>query len=145
MKRNQQGFTLIELMIVIAIIAILMSYAIPAYRDYTVRAKAGEGIALAAGAKLAVSEYFINEGVYPVNNAEAGLAVATDIIGVNVLSITAAAGVITIAFNAEDAALVGNSLELSPTTVAGGGSVQWICRNSVGGLDDRFVPVACRN
>ncbi|MCL4167134.1 UNVERIFIED_CONTAM: hypothetical protein GTU68_013084, partial [Idotea baltica] len=127
MKRNQQGFTLIELMIVIAIIAILMSYAIPAYRDYTVRAKAGEAVALGAGAKLAVSEYFIDRGVFPANNVQAGMAVATDITGTNVLSVTNAAGVITIVFNASDATLSGDSLDLSPVAVANGGSVEWVC------------------
>lgn len=144
MKKNQQGFTLIELMIVIAIIAILMSYAIPAYRDYTVRAKAGEGVALAAGAKLAVSEYFINEGAWPTDNPTAGLAAPADINGSNVASITNASGVITIAF-ANDVNLVGASLTLSPFST-NGGSVQWLCGNGGGGLlENRFTPVDCRN
>jgi type IV pilus assembly protein PilA len=145
MKRNQQGFTLIELMIVIAIIAILMSYAIPAYRDYTVRAKAGEGVALAAGAKLAVSEYFINEGVFPADNAVAGLAAPAQITGENVASITNAGGVLTVAFNGNDATLAGASIVLSPTSAAGAGSVMWICNGRTGGLTDQYLPVACRN
>ncbi len=144
MKRNQQGFTLIELMIVIAIIAILMSYAIPAYRDYTVRAKAGEGVALAAGAKLAVSEYFINEGVFPADNATAGLAAPALITGANVASITNAGGVLTIAFSADDATLSGNAITLSPISAAGAGSVEWICLGRTGGLTDQYLPVACR-
>ncbi len=145
MKRNQQGFTLIELMIVIAIIAILMSYAIPAYRDYSVRAKAGEGIALAAGAKLAVSEYFINEGAFPTNNAVAGLSVGTDITGANVLSITNVSGLITVAFNNNDSDLAGTSLQLSALN-ANAGSVEWICKNGAGTLlENRFSPVQCRN
>ena len=145
MKKNQQGFTLIELMIVIAIIAILMSYAIPAYRDYTVRAKAGEGVALAAGAKLAVSEYFINEGVFPADNPTAGLAAANLITGENVLSINNAAGVLTVAFTPDDATLSGTSIQLSPVTVVGGGSVEWVCNGRLGGLTDQYLPVACRN
>ncbi|WP_154224013.1 pilin [Marinicella rhabdoformis] len=141
MKKNQQGFTLIELMIVIAIIAILMSYAIPAYRDYTIRAKAGEGVALAAGAKLAVSEYFINEGAWPTNNVKAGMAVNTDIKGANVASITNASGVLTVLF-ANDPILAGKSVILSPASAAGAGSVEWTCKT---GLDFRYVPVDCRN
>ncbi len=143
MKKNQ-GFTLIELMIVIAIIAILMAYAIPAYRDYTVRAKAGEGLALAAGAKLAVSEYYINEGAYPANNATAGLSAPGAITGTNVLSVTNTAGLIDIAFNNADTDLNGKSLQLSPFAQAG--SVEWVCKNGGGTLlEDRFTPVQCRN
>ena len=67
--RKQSGFTLIELMIVIAIPGILMAIAIPAYNDYTIRAKVSEGINMAAGAKLAVSEYRLSEGTWPANNA----------------------------------------------------------------------------
>ena len=141
MKKNQQGFTLIELMIVIAIIAILMSYAIPAYRDYTIRAKAGEGVALAAGAKLAVSEYFINEGAWPTNNTKAGMATNTDIKGSNVASITNTTGILTVLF-ANDPVLAGKSVILSPTSASGAGSVLWTCKTA---LDFRYVPVDCRN
>jgi type IV pilus assembly protein PilA len=65
--KKQQGFTLIELMILAAI-------AIPAYQDYTIRAQVSEGLNLSAGAKAAVSEYFMDRGVLPLNNAEAGIA-----------------------------------------------------------------------
>ena len=142
MKRNQQGFTLIELMIVIAIIAILMSYAIPAYRDYTVRAKAGEGISLAAGAKQSVSETFISEGAFPGSNASAGLSSAASITGENVASVgVSGAGVITVTFNANDATLSGQTVLLTPTSAAGAGSVEWSCSSA---LADRYLPADCR-
>jgi len=74
MKRNlQQGFTLIELMIVIAIVAILVALAVPAYQDYTIRAKVGECINAAAVPKLGISEYYETTGTFPTALAEAGM------------------------------------------------------------------------
>ena len=74
MRRNiQQGFTLIELMIVIAIVAILVALAVPAYQDYTIRAKVGECINAAAVPKLQISEYFETVGVFPPDQNEAGI------------------------------------------------------------------------
>src|SRR5690606_31342072 len=87
MKKIQQGFTLIELMIVIAILGILMAIAIPAYQDYTVRAKVSEGLNVAGAAKLAVSETYQSDGSLPTTNAEAGLAAAGTITGNNVASV----------------------------------------------------------
>ncbi|WP_395377268.1 pilin [Marinicella sp. W31] len=148
MKRNQKGFTLIELMIVIAIIAILMSYAIPAYRDYTVRAKAGECSSVAAAAKQAVSETYISEGVFPTTNTEAGLAAAADIIGTNVDSVTViGGGAIECAYGAGsdgdlDPTLSGNTTTFTPNAAsATAGSVTWVCTST---LDDRFLPSDCR-
>jgi|SRR5690606_816517 len=139
MKKNQ-GFTLIELMIVIAIIAILMAYAIPAYRDYTVRAKAGECMSISAAAKQSVSEYYTNEGSYPTTNPMAGLATATDITGANVLSVEVVAnGVIECTYNTEDDTLDGSILYLTPSTTPG--SIEWRCSSN---LDNRFLPVDCR-
>ncbi len=137
---KSQGFTLIELMIVIAIIGILMAYAIPAYRDYTIRAKAGEGIIIAAAAKQAVSETYMRIGIMPTNNPEADIAAANTITGENIASVTVGVdGLITVLFNAENTILSGNNIFLAPTDV--GGSILWGCTSD---LADRYMPTACK-
>tara|TARA_R110001606_G_scaffold271824_1_gene420392 strand:+ start:3429 stop:3845 length:417 start_codon:yes stop_codon:yes gene_type:complete len=138
MKANmQKGFTLIELMIVVAIIGILAAIALPAYQDYTKRARVAEGLSLAGGAKTAVTEYFSSEGALPADNAQAGLPAANTISGDSVTSVTVAAGVITVAFDATKVA-AGN-LTLTPNTA--NGSVAWDC---AGTLDAKYLPATCR-
>ncbi|EPH8075942.1 pilin, partial [Neisseria gonorrhoeae] len=95
MNTLQKGFTLIELMIVIAIVGILAAVALPAYQDYTARAQVSEAILLAEGQKSAVTEYYLNNGIWPKDNDSAGVASASKIIGKYVESVTVTNGVVT--------------------------------------------------
>ena len=136
--KKQQGFTLIELMIVVAIIGILAAVAIPAYQDYTIRAKVTEGLSLAASGKTGVAEYFASTGNLPANNDEAGMGTSTDISGNSVQSVTIASGVIEVIFSASP---IGSStLQLSPTT--SGGKIVWDCTG--GNLLAKYRPSSCR-
>ncbi|EPI4049703.1 pilin [Neisseria gonorrhoeae] len=95
MNTLQKGFTLIELMIVIAIVGILAAVALPAYQDYTARAQVSEAILLAEGQKSAVTEYYPNNGKWPENNSAAGVASASKIIGKYVKQVEVKNGVVT--------------------------------------------------
>ena len=138
--KRQQGFTLIELMIVIAIIGILMAYAIPAYRDYSSRARAGECLAVSAAAKVAVSERWSANNVLPNDNPEALLAVSTTITGEAILSVEVLAdGEIECTFNNLDPDLAGMTINLIPTI--GTGSLIWACDAS--SLPVPLRPASC--
>lgn len=138
----QKGFTLIELMIVVAIIGILAAVALPAYQDYTKRSHVSEGIALASGAKSSVTEFYSSMGRFPESNSSAGLASATDIKGNAVTSVGVGTdGLITITYNAkvED----GKELVLSP--ISGVGSVEWKCKGSASNaVSVKYRPSNCR-
>jgi len=139
--KKQQGFTLIELMIVVAIIGILAAIAIPAYQDYTIRAQVSEGLNLSGGAKAAVSEYTMDRGTFPSDNLVAGVAASGDISGKYVTQVAVLNGVITVTYgNDAHAILSTNTLALTPTTNAG--SVEWVCLG--GGIAPRHLPAACR-
>ena len=127
MKRVQQGFTLIELMIVVAIIGILAAIAIPQYAEYTNRARVSEGLQLAAGAKTALAEYYSSQNDYPASNVMAGLAAPTDIQGNNVSSVTLAGANITIVYKglSTDICGAGTDVQLVADCVTKPGSCQY--------------------
>ncbi|QIP48125.1 Pilin [Kingella kingae] len=142
METKMQGFTLIELMIVIAIVGILAALALPTYQDFSVRSRVAEGLSLAGGAKTSVAEYYASHNQFPANNVTAGLATANQIKGSSVDSLTVVDGVITVVFNNKVAAAGKNSLVLTPS-VAKEGSITWDCHG--GSLDGRLRPSECRN
>jgi type IV pilus assembly protein PilA len=138
MKKIQQGFTLIELMIVVAIIGILAAIAIPQYQDYTVRTRVSEAAVLADGSKTAVAEFYNTNSRWPGSNVSAGLSASTSIIGKYVTGVTVTGnGVIT----ATVAAASGTSGTLVLTPTANGGSVSWSC---TGTIPAKFLPANCR-
>ncbi len=157
MKRMQQGFTLIELMIVVAIIGILAAVALPAYQDYTVRAKVTEGLSLAASAKTAVSENAANGSPFASGWTAPN---ATD--AVSSVAVSSTNGEITIAYTTKVAAATANTLVLAPRDGANAltagtppvaGSVSWNCNSAAttsasagtkGTLQGKYVPAECR-
>lgn len=135
---KQQGFTLIELMIVVAIIGILAAVAIPAYQDYTIRARVTEGLNLASAAKLAVSETTISNNALPATQAATGYVspAATD--NVTSIAIADATGAITITYTAA----AGNGTIVMTPTLQANGEVTWVCTG--GTLADKYRPANCR-
>jgi len=147
MKKIQQGFTLIELMIVVAIIGILAAIAIPAYQDYTIRAQVSEGLNLSGGAKAAVSEFFMDQGAYPGNNTIAGIEQPLQINGKYVTSVTVAAGQIQVLYgNDANANIQGAILTMTPIPAATNlGSVSWTCAGgNILVNNAKWLPAACR-
>jgi type IV pilus assembly protein PilA len=150
MKKYQQGFTLIELMIVIAILGILMAIAIPAYQDYAVRAKVSEGINLAGASKLGVAETYSSTGNLVASNVSAGLPAATSINGKYVASVGVGnaagtggtGGVIFITYTGAEPKISGAVLELSATTATG--SIKWRCKTGAPAVQARYLPSECR-
>jgi type IV pilus assembly protein PilA len=141
-SRVSAGFTLIELMIVVAIIAILSAIAIPAYRDYIVRTQASEGFIIASGAKAAIWDFLTDKGQYPSSNESAGIPSADSMTGKYVSSVKIEdTGVITVkyAMDETNANLRTSTLQLSPVNT--GGTISWACN---GTIEPRFLPTSCR-
>ena len=130
-QKRQAGFTLIELMIVIAIIGILMAYAIPAYRDYTVRAKRGECNAMVDGMKTPMAEYYYKNGTWPTLPADMNISGSTAGESVTGITFTTAAGSGTAAC-AMNAAAAAGTVTWTATFTAGDASVRWTCADSLG-------------
>nr|WP_101186181.1 pilin [Neisseria meningitidis] len=131
MNTLQKGFTLIELMIVIAIVGILAAVALPAYQDYTARAQVSEAILLAEGQKSAVTEYYLNHGTWPANNSSAGVATSADIKGKYVKSVEVKNGVITAQMASSNVNNEIKDKKLSLWAKRQDGSVKWFCGQPV--------------
>lgn len=142
MKKMQKGFTLIELMIVVAIIAILAAIALPAYQDYVARSQVSEAATLSAGAKTAVAEQFANTGTFTgITNSTAGLSAAGSIVGKYVTQVAVAGGTVTATMGGDASDKVsGDTLVFTPTD--NDGSISWACDAST--IDNKFLPSACR-
>ncbi|MBH6311129.1 pilin [Neisseria meningitidis] len=161
MNTLQKGFTLIELMIVIAIVGILAAVALPAYQDYTARAQVSEAILLAEGQKSAVTEYYLNHGTWPSNNTSAGVAsTATDIKGKYVKEVKVEKGVITATMLSSGVNNEIKDKKLSLWAKRQDGSVKWFCGQPVkrdaatdadvtadsgNEIDTKHLPSTCRD
>ncbi|MBH2362093.1 pilin [Neisseria meningitidis] len=161
MNTLQKGFTLIELMIVIAIVGILAAVALPAYQDYTARAQVSEAILLAEGQKSAVTEYYLNHGTWPSNNSDAGVATSTDIKGKYVKEVKVEKGVITATMKSSGVNKEIQGKKLSLWAKRQAGSVKWFCGQPVtraakatnddvtadsgNEIDTKHLPSTCRD
>ena len=147
-QQAQAGFTLIELMIVVAIIGILAAVALPAYQDYTARSQVSEAVTLASGLKATISEVWAVEGdLTGVSSGSKGLPADDEVSGNYVSSVVVEDGLITATMKDADVAssIQDGTLELSPQT-SGDRPIVWVCRaGATDGLDDKYLPSECRS
>ena len=141
MKRVQQGFTLIELMIVVAIVGILAAIALPAYQDYTIRSRVSEALAAAGACKTQIAEYVASRGTVPAATGDAG---CSDVPSKYALAPTVLAGVITISTNTatELGAAASKDFTLTPVPADGTPITEWQC--AIGTIQAKYVPANCR-
>ena len=139
----QKGFTLIELMITVAIVGILAAIALPSYQDYTARAQLSEALHMSDGAKSFVVDYHANKGVFPADNTAAGFPGATGKY-LTQISITNGVVVATIGLGA-NAFLVNETINFTPVENLGGGNLIWTCSSSMQGTaKERYLPSSCK-
>lgn len=138
--KAQKGFTLIELMITVAIVGILAAVALPAYQDYTIRAQVSEGLVLADGAKVVVAEWHANKGSLPAANTDIGYSGATGKYVNNV--VVGAGGIITATFGTgANSKLNTTSVTLTPTENPTTGNLKWACASS--NISQKYLPSSC--
>ena len=138
----QHGFTVIELMIIVAIISILAAIAVPAYTDYVARSKVAEGIQLAHGAEIAATEYYTTQGRWPSDNSTAGLAQPTDLSGHHVFSVTIIKNEIAVMFHPDAGESLGGQT-LFFTGTDNKGILIWECTSPT--IPNKFLPPNCRS
>ncbi len=165
MNTMQKGFTLIELMIVVAIVGILAAVAIPAYQDYTIRAQVSEGLSLASAAKAAVVESYGSNGAWPSDNTAAGVGTATNIVGKYVTGVAVAGNLVTVTFGGSSNSAISAKTLFFTAGLSANGDIAWQCGSksmatgitatgtgvtafaAAGGggtLDQKYRPAECR-
>jgi len=141
-NRKQRGFTLIELMIVVAIIGILAAIAIPSYQSHVIRSQVAEGLTLSSGAQTSVAEFIMQNGAWPADNTAAGLPVGTEIRGDYTEQVTIEDNVIVILYGINAHADI-SGYTVTLTAVDNDGSVSWSCASG-GTIKRQHLPGACR-